>query len=53
MELIRLAGLSFVVAAVGLVVAAVAYFDWRAGVLVLSVCLVAAGIQFTRSNISG
>jgi len=50
MELIRLAGLLFVIAAVGFVVSAVAYFDWRAGVLTLSGCVLLAGIQFLRSS---
>jgi len=50
MELIRLAGGLFAAAGVGFVVSAVVYFDWRAGVLVLSGCLLLAGIQFLRSN---
>lgn len=48
MEL-RLAGALFLIGGVGLIVTAVAYFDWRAGLAVGSALLVVAGVQIRRS----
>lgn len=49
MELNRLVGLLFLAAGLGLVTVAVAYFDWRAGLLTVCLLLVAAGVQLRRS----
>jgi hypothetical protein len=49
MEL-RFAGAAFIIGGLGLIVSAVAYFDWRAGLALSSVLVVAAGIQVLRST---
>jgi hypothetical protein len=50
MDLTRTAALSVIAGCVLGVVAAVAYFDWRAGVLTVGVLLVVGGLQSLRST---